>query len=246
MNITLADLYSQFSKALSVGDALQNILFYGFITFLIFINISLINRKNASRGDQVAKDSGELDVVVPNPVSQSDHATIIEENIILKHEVISLKAELLAIGEELELSYTKSDRLYDQLSDIIDCLELTVAYDDHLWNWSIDFKSDEITFSEYGMEVWGIPKGRKLTWIEALALIDDQHRKAIETALQVSMKTGADFSMKYKIVPANGSVGRWIKSFGRVVYSDDSTPLMLTGKFSFTYAETISEGNEGC
>lgn len=151
----------------------------------------------------------------------------------------SLKTELLTLGEELELSYNKYDRLNYQLTDILECLELTVSYDEKLWDWSIDPSSGELTLSEYGLRVRGYTPGTKLTWNDALNLVSDDYRKQVETALNISLNTGADFTMVYKIMPINGTRERWVRSFGKMIFRDDGTPLRLEGKFTFTLNEQL-------
>lgn len=164
---------------------------------------------------------------------QSSYENLYQRNKDLELEAASLKAELLALGEELELSYNESDKLNDQLLDIIECLGLTVLYDEHLWDWSIDIANNELTLSEYGLRVRGYNVGITLTWMDALNIISDEYRKQVETALTISLNTGADFSMTYKIVPIDGTHEKWVRSFGKMIYGVDGSPLRLQGKFTF-------------
>lgn len=60
MNIILSNLFNDISKCLSVGTAIQNALFYSFITFLVMTNIYLVRRKRAITREQIFDDSNTL------------------------------------------------------------------------------------------------------------------------------------------------------------------------------------------
>ncbi|UOE47939.1 PAS domain-containing protein [Mucilaginibacter sp. SMC90] len=239
MNDNIFHTFELLIKSLSVGSPLQNILFYTFILLLLSINIFLIRRKRdvstnkLADADQIKIDRNTAEKKHP------DYERLYQQSKDLEAENASLKAELLALGEELELSYNKSDKLNEQLVDILACLDLTISYDEHLWDWSIDVANNQLTLSEYGLRVRGYPPGTKLTWIDALDIISDDYRKQVETALTISLNTGADFSMVYKITPINGTRERWVSSFGKMIFRVDGTPLRLKGKFTFTYNDQM-------
>lgn len=239
MNDNISHLFDLLVKSLSVGSSLQNILFYSFILLLLSINIFLVRRKRGVLTNISAVDDKiEVDgFAVEN--DRRSYESLYQQSKDLEVEAASLKAELLALGEELELSYNKSDKLNDQLADILECLGLTVLFDEHLWDWSIDIASNELTLSEYGLRVRGYPQGITLIWMDALNIVSDEHRKQVETALTISLNTGADFSMVYKIMPIDGGHERWVRSFGKVIYSNNGSPLRLQGKFTFTSEDQL-------
>lgn len=218
----------------SVGGIWQNIAFYTTISALLYINIFLTRRKKMYKPQPVAELQGEKD----EPVLPAD-ITGTKTNVALNNEIADLKNELLALGEELELSYMKSDRLNDQLSEILDGLELTVAYDHKLWDWSLDFSSQEVTFSEYGLRLRGFPENAKLLFNDAVTVVDPRHRQAVIDAIEKSFKTGADFSMTYLINPLDGSRPKEIKSTGRVQYNEHGAPVKLFGTFTLTYTQPL-------
>jgi PAS domain-containing protein len=232
MDINLAQFYDVFVTYLSVGSLLQNVIFYSFMLLLILTNIILVKggRSIATKETQDNGKPGEQEAFAHT--NESAYEGLLQRNIELEAAV--LKTGLLALGEELELLHGKSKRLSDQVSDILDCLDLNVSYDGHLWNWSIDFYSNELSLSDYGLQIRGHPQGKKLTWMESLDLIDEQYRKQVEAAITISLQTGADYSMSYKIKTKDGKLERWIRSFGKVIYSADGTPMKLEGKFTFT------------
>ena len=234
MNINLAQFYDLFVKYLSVGSPLQNVIFYSLILLLILTNIILVKGKRSIATKETQDNDKPLEHEAFAHINESAYENLLQRNIELEAEAIVLKTELLVLKEELGLLYGKSNRLNDQLSDILDCLDLTVSYDGHLWNWSIDFYSNELSLSDYGLQIRGYPQDTKLTWMESLNQIDEQYRKQVETAITISLQTGADFSMSYKIKPKGGKMERWIRSFGKVIYSADGTPMKLEGKFTFT------------
>lgn len=221
----------------SVGNVWQNILFYGTIFCLIYINIFLTRRKKAYKLQPVAALAGEKNESM-QPVNIADK-TEPKTTAALKDEVTTLKNELLALGEELELSYIKSDRLNDQLSEILDCLELTVAYDHNLWDWSLDFNSREVTLSEYGLRIRGLPENAKPLFSDAVIVVDVRDREAVVEAVEKSFKTGADFSMTYIINPLNGGRPKKIKSTGRVQYNEHGAPVKLSGTFALVYTDPL-------
>jgi len=218
----------------SVGGIWQNIAFYTTISALLYINIFLTRRKKMCKPQPVAELQGEKDEhVLPADITGT------KTNVALNNEIADLKNELLALGEELELSYMKSDRLNDQLSEILDGLELTVAYDHKLWDWSLDFSSQEVTFSEYGLRLRGFPENAKLLFNDAVTVVEPRHRQAVIDAIEKSFKTGADFSMTYLINPLDGSRPKEIKSTGRVQYNEHGAPVKLFGTFTLTYTQPL-------
>lgn len=224
----------------SVGGIWQNIAFYTTISALLYINIFLIRRKKAYKNQLITDIPDKNEALFLPPADPADK-TELKTNVALNNEIADLKNELLALGEELELSYMKSDRLNDQLSEILDGLELTVAYDHKLWDWSLDFSSQEVTFSEYGLRLRGFPENAKLLFNDAVTVVDPRHRQAIMDAIEKSFKTGADFSMTYLINPLDGSRPKEIKSTGRVQYNEHGVPAKLFGTFALTYTEPLAK-----
>jgi hypothetical protein len=221
----------------SVGSAWQNILFYGAIFYLLYLNIFLIRRKKSYK--QPAPDTSIEKEKHLQPIAGTTDETLLKTNAASNAEIAVLKNELLTLGEELELSYIKSDRLNDQLSEILDCLELTVAYDHTLWDWSLDFNSKEFTFSDYGLRLRGFPEKTKPVIDEAIMVVDPRHRQAVLDAVEKSFKTGADFSMTYLINPLDGSRPKEIKATGKVIYNEHGAPVKLSGKFAITHIEPL-------
>jgi hypothetical protein len=221
----------------SVGSVWQNFLFYGAIFYLLYLNIFLIRRKKSYK--QPAPDTSIEQEKHIQPLADATGETLLKTSAASNAEIAVLKNELLALGEELELSYIKSDRLNDQLSEILDCLELTVAYDHTLWDWSLDFISKEFTFSDYGLRLRGFPEKTKPVIDEAIMVVDPRHRQAVLDAVEKSFKTGADFSMTYLINPLDGSRPKEIKATGKVIYNEHGSPVKLSGKFTITHTEPL-------
>ncbi|MDB5149553.1 MAG: hypothetical protein JWQ57_3573 [Mucilaginibacter sp.] len=222
----------------SVGGVWQNILFYSTIFCLLYINIFLTRRKKSYKLQPVTDMPGEKAAFI-QPPKDAVNETILKTNSALNTEMADLKKELLELGEELELSYVKSDRLNDQLSEIVDCLELTIAYDQGLWDWSLDFISKEVTLSEYGLRIRGFSENAKPVFDEAVKVVDPRHRQAVIDSVEKSFKTGADFSMIYLINPLDGSRPKEIKAVGKVQYNEHGTPVKLFGTFTLTYTEPL-------
>ena len=240
MNIYLTESLAAIAKYLSVGGVLQNILFYGIILSLIYLNMGLIKQKRDLKplpANSVLETSQTIHSAAV-PITNQDNATVISLNQALNLEISSLKQELSALGEELELAYAKADRLTHQLSDIIDCLELSVEHDDHTWNWSIDALSKELTLSPYGSLVHGFSDRNQLPLNEALSTLFDTDRQAVADAINRSFETGANFLATYRMTPSCSSSTMWIKSSGRMFYNEHGIPMNLAGKFIFTHGES--------
>jgi len=236
--MTLAiDLNTPILNHFSVGSAWQNILFYATVSGLLYVNVFLTRRKKTYKGEPTAGLPGEKDT---SAIAASDN-TLSETSAALNNEIAELKNELLALGQELELSYLKSDRLNDQLSEILDHLDLPLAYDPTLWDWSLDFSSNEITLSEYGLMLFGFPGNTKPVLNEAIHIVDPRHQAALMDAVEKSFKTGADFSITCLVNPLNGSRPKEIKAAGRVYYNEYGAPLKLSGKFSITHTEPVAK-----
>lgn len=222
----------------SVGGVWQNILFYATIFCLLYINIFLTRRKKSYKLQPTSNAPDQKDLLI-QPASGTADEALFKTNTGLNNEIGALKKELLALGEELELSYIKSDRLNDQLSEILDCLELTTAYDHNLWDWSLDFSSKEVTLSDYGLRIRGFQENTKLVLNDTIIAVDPRHRQAVMDAIEKSFKTGADFSMTYLINPLDGSRPKEIKSTGKVQYNEHGMPIKLFGTFTLTYTEPL-------
>jgi hypothetical protein len=241
MNICLTESLAAIAKYVNVGGVLQNILFYGTILSLIYLNRGLIKQKSDLKSLPANSVSATSQTMQPAtvPITNQDDAALIDLNQALNVEISSLKQELSALGEELELAYAKADRLTHQLSDIIDCLELSVAYDDHTWNWSIDALSKELTLSPYGSLVHGFSDRIQLPLNEALSALFDTDRQAVADAINRSFETGANFLATYRMTPSGSRSIMWVKSSGRMFYNAHGIPVSLAGKFAFTVGEPL-------
>jgi hypothetical protein len=236
MNAKLTIVIDLISPNLSVGSVLQNIIFYSLISLLIGINIVIINRKRDFKKTTQDTDTqnGHNSYI---QISRSSYNGLLQRGTALEAENSSLTLEILSLGEELELSLKKSDMLNDQLSDISNCVDLTICYDEHLGDWSIDAITQELSFSDYGLWIHGYQIGKKLTWMESLEVVDEEYRKQIETSFILSLTTGTDFSMIYKIKSIDESHARWVRSFGRVKCNSHGAPIRLEGKLTLVPIE---------
>lgn len=246
MNSDLSQPYHIVLKYFSVGSAFQNVLFYSVIIGLVYLNIFLVRQKNKLPLNSDIPDYNDDSDMSNEPqadkpvITYPEFKALAKTNSDLNNEVMALKNELLALGEEVELAYMKSDKLNDQLSEILDCLDLAIEHDDDLWHWSLDLNSNEITLSDYGLSIHGLPGGSKLTLSQAMTIVDAEDREAIAEAIQYSITTGADYLMKYKINPVNGGSQKWLKSTGKVRYDEEGRAKDLTGKFTLSHNEYLN------
>ena len=96
-----------------------------------------------------------------------------------------------------------------------------------LGDWSWDPKSDVVTFSPRGAEIFGLAPAARVTWSEILAALypadADRARRAVEEAIA----TRGDYAIEYRLMTSGRE--RWISARGRATYDQSGTLLGMLG-----------------
>jgi hypothetical protein len=148
----------------------------------------------------------------------------------LTADLMFLKKELMSIGEELELSYVNADRLSSMLLEALDCISTKIEFAETGY-WSVNLQTGELSLSDNGMVILGVPREVRLTLADGLRMVDGEYRNEIADTIEETIKSGTRYVKNYKINPPNGSTPKWLKGSGNVVYSDQGTALALSGSF---------------
>jgi PAS domain-containing protein len=214
------------SNPLSVGNWYQNLLFYSIITFMIFINLYFIKKKNRKRApDQLilSQNLNDNEVALNETV---DGLTI---------EVKALRGELMNIGEELELAYAQTDKANNKLLEALDCFSTEVVLPD-VGYWSVDLETQELSISENGRLIYGIPKEERLTLTDGLRLVDEEFREDMVNTITQAMKSGKRIVKNYRMTTQDNGESKWLMTSGNITYNDHGDPLRISGSFVITGA----------
>jgi PAS domain S-box-containing protein len=94
--------------------------------------------------------------------------------------------------------------------------------------WTLDIATGELTTSELCRINFGRDPGYPFTYAELLNAVhpDDKERMARE--VERSVTTGGDYDIEYRLVTPAGET-RWIAIRARPSYSNDGSPLRMTG-----------------
>jgi PAS domain S-box-containing protein len=161
---------------------------------------------------------------------------------------VEIKSPLGLITYVIDLSY---DPLYDLdgnveavLVTVLDITEkvnareeLTKARDlmkqaiesAGMGTWTLDIKTDKLAISPQGKKMHGIPQNTEITLAQFMRLIDPDHVKKFNGALETATKTDSSFNIEYIIKPMDNSSPRWLKSTGKAYYDDDNHPESVSG-----------------
>jgi len=161
--------------------------------------------------------------------SYLNRKALMDDNRRLAADVVKLKDELMSTGQELELSYDNADRLSTRLLAALDCFSAKIELPDTGF-WSLDLQTLELTFSDNGRAIHGLPPGIKLTYADGLKMIDPDYYMDIAAAMENSIKSGVGYIKEYKIRPWDGSDPKRLKVSGNVVYNQ-GIAAALTGNF---------------
>jgi hypothetical protein len=215
--ITLSRSNNALFDQLSVGNWYQNLFFYTMIAGLVFINLYLVKTKAIKK----AFLSRYLNYKEPDLTERVNTLTA---------DLMSLKKELMSVGEELELSYVNADRLSTMLLEALDCFSTKIEFAETGY-WSVNLQTGELSLSDNGMLLLGIPKEANLTLADGLRMVDEEYRSEIVNTIEEIIKSGTRYAKSYKINPQDGRASKWLKGSGNVLYSDEGVALALSGNF---------------
>jgi hypothetical protein len=212
------------SSPLSVGSWYQNLFFYSFVTLLVFVNLYFIKNKNK-------KDIP--DQRVPSQSINDNELSLNESISALTAEVSALNNELMNIGEELELAYMQTDKANNKLLEALDCLSAQVELPD-VGYWSVDLETQELSISENGRLIYGIPKDKQLTLTDGLRLVDEEFQDDVVNTITEALKSGKRIVKNYRMTTLDNGESKWLMTSGNITYNDHGAPQRISGSFVLT------------
>ena len=118
----------------------------------------------------------------------------------------------------------QAQRLLDESSER---LHLALAAS-NLGDWSWDFATDMVTFSETAAKIFGTPARPRMTWKQMRDLLHEDDREQARIAVEESLANKSDYDMEYRLNSTNGSQ-RWVSAKGRAQYRPDGKIFGMLG-----------------
>lgn len=94
--------------------------------------------------------------------------------------------------------------------------------------WSLDLASGELSTSEMCRLNFGRDPGLPFSYADLRAAIFPDDRVRMAEAVELSIASGADYDIEYRIVTPAGEM-RWVAIRGQPLYGDDGKPCQMTG-----------------
>ena len=101
---------------------------------------------------------------------------------------------------------------------------LALALDaSQMGDWSWDAVSDLVTLSPRASEIFGLPRGERITWTRMRDLLHEEDRERARLAVEASIAQRAPYAIEYRVSE------RWVAARGRAMYGDDGTVTGMIG-----------------
>lgn len=97
-----------------------------------------------------------------------------------------------------------------------------------LGHWTWNAATDEVTFSEQALDIFGLPEGEKITWEGLQALLHPEDVPRAVRAVKASLASGEDYKVEYRLHRRDGS-HIWVAALGRPVYGRNGMPPGMIG-----------------
>lgn len=97
-----------------------------------------------------------------------------------------------------------------------------------LGDWSYDFVSDVVTFSERGAEIFGIPPGPHMTWTAMRELLHPEDREEARQAVEDALANRTDYACQYRVRRLQGG-WTWVAANGRGQYDAEGRVVRMLG-----------------
>lgn len=115
----------------------------------------------------------------------------------------------------------------ESASDVVARLQLAMAAA-RLGDWSLDFASDMVTFSERGAEIFGIPSGPHMTWTAMRELLHAEDREDARQAVEGAIANRTDYACEYRVRRPQGG-WTWVAANGRCQYDAEGHAVRMLG-----------------
>ncbi|MEJ2097580.1 MAG: sigma 54-interacting transcriptional regulator [Deltaproteobacteria bacterium] len=131
---------------------------------------------------------------------------------------VMLDGKLHAVGIGIDLSELKQkEAALRKSTNILKKTEEAA----HIGTWQLDIKNKEYTWSEESYRIFGIEKGRSLTYDLFLSRIHPDDRSMVDAAWQAALKK-APYDIDHRII-VDGKI-RWIRERATVYYNQFDEP----------------------
>lgn len=95
-------------------------------------------------------------------------------------------------------------------------------------DWSWNAKTDMVTFSERGAQIFDIPSGPYLTWTQIQSYLHPEDQELARLAVENSIREHSDYDIEYRLMLSDGTY-RWVAAKGRAQYNASGNVLGMFG-----------------
>jgi PAS domain S-box-containing protein len=111
--------------------------------------------------------------------------------------------------------------------DSAEHLQLALAAAD-LGDWQWDAHSDVLLLSDRAADIFGLPRGKAITWTRLRDLLVDEDAERERLAVEGALATQSDYDIEYRVQRPSG--GRcWIAARGRGLYTESGAVAGMIG-----------------
>ena len=94
--------------------------------------------------------------------------------------------------------------------------------------WELDLATHQLIWSDATRRLFGLPSEQPVSYDDFLSLLDPEDRERTEAAVQLSLDTGCNFDIQYRIRRASNDV-HWVRTRGGMTRDQDGIPRHLSG-----------------
>ncbi|MEJ7560029.1 MAG: ATP-binding protein [Pedobacter sp.] len=149
---------------------------------------------------------------------QKDHQAILTK---LNENLSAINAKLAKSQEDLLISKTK-------LEESEHLLQLAMQ-SSGLGIWITNLDNGELTLSDRGRDIQGIPDDVPLTFNELLSIIDPVDTESVSDAMAAAIEHKGHFIIEYKINTYLTKTSKWLRTSGIVQKNNLGKPLRILG-----------------
>ena len=95
-----------------------------------------------------------------------------------------------------------------------------------LWSW--DAATDLVDFPDRAAEIFGIPRGRTMTWTAMQGLLEPSDAKSAKTAVEHAVASRTDYDIEYRVNRPDGTQVH-VAAMGRPIFSEEGKITGMIG-----------------
>lgn len=135
-------------------------------------------------------------------------------------------ASLLAILLMVLYTYLR-DRLKQTLQNTSKALEEAQSLSD-IGSWRWDVKNDHVTWSTQLHRLFGVEKGKEITFETYLKAIYKEDRETVEINVEQALSTRKPYEFKHRVKHNDGTIV-WVLGRGKVIEDEDGNVVAISG-----------------